>query len=78
MLKKISINFLFVFSKMEVDSSIQTGAEKLNENRQPDDATKGDLPNRKKRSPIWKHFTTKYVETEKGPEEYAHCNYCDR
>ncbi|HEY0222574.1 MAG TPA: hypothetical protein VGC17_07285 [Lactovum miscens] len=47
-------------------------------NDKQEDSGKSDFNNRKKRSPIWKHFTTKYVETENGPEEYAHCNLCDR
>lgn len=48
------------------------------EGQQSAGAEKTDFTNRKKRSPIWKHFTTKYVTTANGLEEYAFCNLCDR
>lgn len=66
--------------KMEAENLNETNAENNDKQEigQSEDAGKTDFPNRKKRSPIWKHFTTKYVETENGPEEYAHCNLCDR
>lgn len=67
---------------MEAENLNKTNAENNDninqENDQTEDAGKSNFPNRKKRSAIWKFFTTKYVETENGPEEYAFCNLCDR
>ncbi len=48
----------------------------INENDEQEHAGNADKKTKKKRSSIWQHYSTLFVDSENGPEEYAKCNYC--
>lgn len=62
------------------ESNIENNDNVNQEKKANENVGKSNIKNRKKRSCMWQHFTTKYVETENGLEEYAYayCNFCDR